>query len=389
MKWSYAIAALLALGCAASTFARQTDSKAPPAPPMDKVPSELPPARTPAPLDNPPVPKSLPPGDFQFEHDDASSMSQACGTCGTCGPCCIPQGYAPPLSYYATVDALFWSRSVGGAPLLLDQANQTLIDARNTLRFNVNTMPSLKIGKIIDEYVSIEAGFFGFYGWDANGRTVLDAVTAPLAAAPFPNLGVVFNPGDSQNFHYASSLTSFELNVREKFTDCFTALYGFRYLNLNENFVGTYIDQFGGFFGDYSTQTHNNLFGGQVGGEYTRCVSSNVNVTLHGNVGLYGNSADTRTAGSFLNPPFFAPDERQAFHAQVAFTSQLGGRASIQLTERLAARIGYQVMWLQGVALAPNQSVESDWIFLNGPAGISTRGQVFMRGALTGLEYVW
>jgi hypothetical protein len=302
----------------------------------------------------------------------------------------VPQGYVPPLGWYATLDTLILNRSIKDTALMIDSATgKTLFDASKVLEFGPKPAPSFTLGKILDDTLSVEASFLGCYGWHARGWTALDGVNGPTAQLPFPNLFLPFAGGETQSYEYRSDMTNIDLSLRQRLGNGFSALYGFHYLNLTENFSGTLNDATGAFFGDYRTRTSNNLYGLQLGGEYTRWFGNMFNITFHGKASLDGAYEKQGTNGSFLSGPFYTPDGRTATIGKVAYTAQTGIRTSLQLTDRLALRTGYQVMWIGGVALAPNQAIRNDWIFPNAAAGISSGSALFMHGALVGLEYVW
>ena len=58
----------------------------------------------------------------------------------------------------------------------------------------------------------------------------------------------------------------------------------------------------------------------------------------------------------------------------------------MQLTDHLALRGGYRLLWLDGVALASDQLAVSD--FANG-SGFNDSGNVFYHGAFAGFELAY
>ena len=71
----------------------------------------------------------------------------------------------------------------------------------------------------------------------------------------------------------------------------------------------------------------------------------------------------------------------------LAFCGEIGITLTYDLTERLSIRGGYQLLWLDGVALASQQPLFS----LTGPLDdhitTATNGDLFYNGAFAGLEY--
>ena len=69
-----------------------------------------------------------------------------------------------------------------------------------------------------------------------------------------------------------------------------------------------------------------------------------------------------------------------------AFLGEIGLVGVYQLTDTIALRAGYQLMWLDGVALASEQVQASN--FATG-TGADVHGDVFFHGALLGVEAQW
>ena len=69
----------------------------------------------------------------------------------------------------------------------------------------------------------------------------------------------------------------------------------------------------------------------------------------------------------------------------IAFLGEAGVVLTYAITQNLALRASYEAMWLEGVALAPEQIGASD--FVAGTASVDTHGGVFYQGGGVGLEY--
>ena len=103
-------------------------------------------------------------------------------------------------------------------------------------------------------------------------------------------------------------------------------------------------------------------------------------------VGLFGNAARQNSflKSSFESAPvFFASAAGQS--GQVAFVGEIGLTGDYRLSDRLLLRGGYQLLWIDGVALAPSQMPELNFTTQTGPP---TTGNVFYHGALSGQE-IW
>ena len=73
----------------------------------------------------------------------------------------------------------------------------------------------------------------------------------------------------------------------------------------------------------------------------------------------------------------------------VAFASNLGLRGSRVLTKHLRLRAAYEVLFLAGVALAPDQYSS---VSTNGPDAdyaVYSDGQLIAHGGTLGIEWIW
>jgi hypothetical protein len=69
-----------------------------------------------------------------------------------------------------------------------------------------------------------------------------------------------------------------------------------------------------------------------------------------------------------------------------ALIGELGVMGACYLTEHLALRGGYRLLWIDGAALATDQLAVSNFLT---HTGIDAAGDAFYHGPSAGLEYVW
>jgi Putative beta barrel porin-7 (BBP7) len=134
----------------------------------------------------------------------------------------------------------------------------------------------------------------------------------------------------------------------------------------------------------YRISAYNNLFGGQLGARISQACN-NWSYDLTGKAGVYGNDIFTsQTVGDFSG---FTLRHTKENVGQLAFLGDLELNGNYQFTPNWFLRGGYQVMWVEGLALAPNQLD-----FTNTPASgthVDKTGGLFMHGAHAGLMARW
>jgi hypothetical protein len=179
------------------------------------------------------------------------------------------------------------------------------------------------------------------------------------------------NHGSALLFDWSSRLYNVELNVRWNPCCRVTMLAGFRWANLREDLIGERV--IGSEFltvGD--VKTNNNLYGFQVGADARLWECGCFSINGLGKAGIYGNHAEQSSVYPELQEAFFASTNH------TAFIGELGLQARYQVTQSLALRAGYELLLLDGVAIAPAQ--------IGNRIGIDSNATVFYHGATAGLE---
>jgi len=182
------------------------------------------------------------------------------------------------------------------------------------------------------------------------------------------------NPASPLLFDWSSRLYNAELNVRWNPCCQVTMMAGFRWAELREDFIGGRVLD-SGFLPVGDIKTNNNLYGFQVGADARLWERGCFSINGLGKVGIYGNHAE-QTSDLHIGQ-FIGTGSASINHA--AFIGELGLQARYQVTQRLALRAGYELLWLDGVAIAPVQ--------FGNPVGIDSNATVFYHGATAGLEY--
>ena len=69
-----------------------------------------------------------------------------------------------------------------------------------------------------------------------------------------------------------------------------------------------------------------------------------------------------------------------------AFAGDVNLTAAYQLTKHVALHGGYQMLWIQGVAVAGDQPVAIDF---TDHSGMASNGGVFYHGAMASINVTW
>jgi hypothetical protein len=275
-----------------------------------------------------------------------------------------------------TADAIFLSRS-DPAPNVW--AFNTANPAQNLnaadLNFASQAGFDLALMRRLGPENALELRYFGVEQWTAaaSAATTSGELLRINAEVPvFTFSGTSIDGDGSSQFH------NVELNLRSSWNQWLDVLAGFRYAELDERGSLSLVNSAVPF--DYAVATRNRLYGGQVGGQawlWSPFESFRVDVT--GKAGIFGNQAAQHS--SYSTGLVTLPATGDASLA--AFIGELGINGACQLTDSLALRAGYRLLWVTDVALASEQLPASD--FANG-SGFDGTGDVFYHGAFVGLE---
>jgi hypothetical protein len=314
--------------------------------------------------------------------NDGQGKGNGCGCgCGD-GPC------VPAPDVYFTVGALVLTRDNAVRPQILVQNTTTGDNLLSTkdLDFDWFAGPSFVLGYRPTKMDAWELTYFGLQDFNSV-RSVFGAadLTVPGTLGTLGNFGPVgANPAPSViTVDYNSQIDDAELNYYWHH-DCENLMWmaGFRYFQLDEKFdlastvtgVGTSV---------YDIRTTNNMAGGQVGVRLkTECSFLEWDIT--GKAGAFGNSVGQ--AQTVFNTDGSAIGRGSAGDHQGvwAFVGDLGSNVNVNLCRNWSVMGGYNLMWVDGVALAPNQ------IDLIGTgAGLDRKDHVFYQGAHLALGCRW
>jgi hypothetical protein len=285
-----------------------------------------------------------------------------------------------------SADAMIMSRSGGKTSSLLINADESGEDQdgtdasgaelfnSNAFEFNWAAGPRVSVvGEDILFGCDLEAAFFGIDGWEA-----VQNITVPETGANFmvfnePSTTISLSPGDVVTYRYVSQLRSTEINARHPIYERLSVLMGFRYVELHEELASSVND-----VEVLDANVDNHMYGGQIGMNVAFINTCRLSIEGVVKAGVLGNYSD-------LTMSVIDTDRLADKRTHTAFLGELGLMGIVQVTNQLAMRGGYQVMWLDGIAIAGDQ-VEN---VTPSSAKPYIGGTLFYHGAFAGLEYAW
>ena len=301
-----------------------------------------------------------------------------------------------PCSYGYVEGLIYWRENgAGSRPLALDLNTGDILLNAGDLDFGATGGVRAVIGKQLGSGYTLEVGYMGLYDHSASAT-----VTGDNDLQLPGDLGLAVNNffgADIVDADYSSSLHSVEANLLCCDYSCrsscegpqrcreWAPFVGFRYLNFNEDFDLSSTDFQEG-TSVYEVNTRNNLFGGQLGGRY-RISQGEWSYEAVGKAGIFANAAE-QNAPAIVD---FLDVERRPAQSEsggnVAFVGEINLTGIYHINEVWGLRAGYNLMWLEGVALAPDQLDFTDTP--DSGTGLDTSGGVFLHGLSAGLEARW
>lgn len=271
-------------------------------------------------------------------------------------------------------------------PLVLDTTlppGQDVVLRVSDLDFNNQAGYRAMVGYCVDECTALEVGYLDL---DWNAQAVLTGTNNLAIPDALGLVSLDFFNADRMQVDYSSALQSIEVNLVKKFCRA-NLLAGFRHLALDESF-NIHPNDIQTGMSDYNIATKNDLFGVQIGMEIDRqCGRVGLDAVVK--AGIYANDAEQRQfvmdfpSGLFLRD-FATQGPVAASGTNAAFVGELGFSGTYDLTCNLTLRAGYNMVWIDGVALAPNQL---DFTFTpTSGTTLLTGGGLFLHGASFGLE---
>ncbi len=269
------------------------------------------------------------------------------GCCDAATGCCDDgcQPCAPAWSIRAA--AVFMKRqSPKSRAFITDFGN--VVFNYNQFEFDYQPGADISLIRNLDCCNALEVRYFGL--WDVDDSRRVGPITSG-------NSTLIIS-GD-----YDSQLHSGEINHRYICCDsCLTLLGGFRYLNLREQFHGNLLNPTTAV--DINSRTSNDLYGFQLGLDAVvlEGPSRRFRVNALAKGGVYYARSENLVSAALFDPNNTAGGSLFGSNTNaangVAFVGELGLLGSYQVTCNTSIQLGYQLLWLQDVAVASEQFIQ-------------------------------
>jgi hypothetical protein len=260
---------------------------------------------------------------------------------------------------------------------------------RNPLFFDSTTAEVFNTG---DLELSMEAGVrMGFYlcdpcgiDWNLDMFSVQDfqAVATRSDAGGMSDsfFGFTNGPFPSLTAEYESNLDSIEFNLRTRQWRRIAPIVGIRFVQVDERFNSLQdpVARTGSF-----SQADNELYGLQFGAQGLLCQGSCWRLESTVKAGPYYNDVDLIAS---VTPPAAATDSRKIDRSTTSLVGDLQVTLVCQLGPRANFWIGYRALWIDGIALGPNQT--NNFSFTTNVQTVDLSGVLYQGGDI-GVEFSW
>ncbi|MGC3969074.1 MAG: BBP7 family outer membrane beta-barrel protein [Pirellulales bacterium] len=246
--------------------------------------------------------------------------------------------------------------------------------------FNLESIPKLTIGKAFCDW-TIEAN--AIYKDDIDAHTDTTAGNVNSVWFGLQPIGSDYRLASGQRFELNDEFHSYEANVINT-VEFINWMVGVRYVEFNER-LGV-VSMQPGSMSNADIFTHNRMLGGQVG------LRAKYDWELYGfesnfKFGFYYNDANTGTRVRDFNNTVVIRDAQTNGQNEACLT-EFNVIFTYNPTMHFGLRAGYQFMYINEIALAPDQIIPAN-------DGIATgfqqnaKGDMFMHGPMLGAEWKW
>jgi hypothetical protein len=322
--------------------------------------------------------------------------------------CVPPPLYVSPYgTVYGSVEAVAFRRDWQPVQPIatLNTPTNTVFDT-HSLNFTSEPGIRLGLGTRINARYAVEAGFVGLLKWDEtraisnltpNSQGTNGNLFSPLTGfGNPPQLGLDYN--NFVSLQITSNFNTAELNVRQRFDTPpgimqATGVYGFRYIDISEGLVygsRSFSPVPLGSANGVNVTTKNNMYGVQAGGAVEFRIEPRAWVNFEAKGILCYNAASEQsvyTVGPVAGPSTSFTTQNSNNRAMLG--ADVSGSVLWKFTPILVGRLGYQGIFLDGLALAAQNFLHNAPFIPTGPTEVYRNGHLAFHGPFVGLTATW
>lgn len=296
-------------------------------------------------------------------------------------------GQCHEICWTATADGIILHRTPAGHQELLgDPVSGAVIWSASDLDYDYSGGPRVSIRGIDCEGYGLEIVYYGIQGWANEANVPNSALPNSIGILVIDKNSVA--PVSSAHLSQASKLQNGEANFRVPLFGKFSGLIGFRTIQLSDTYTADAVSSntFTAF--NQTIKTHNFLYGLQVGadGNLLQSEDGDWKLNVFVKAGAFFNWANQQSHLS--DPGGLGQIGVSIDGGQGSFLGETGVMLTRQVTKHLAARAGYEALWITGLA-QPTQQISQTDITGRTLSSIDTATPVFYHGATVGLELSW
>lgn len=334
--------------------------------------------------------------------ENAACVSGDCAACPPPSNSCVEAFVAHrPNGVYAIADFAPLTYDINHSVEIarLGPAGATALSTGD-LQSDFNAGARTTIGYVYSPCLRIEGGYFGTYSWEDT------AIATNLAANSQGGLGNLntilsgfanaagLSGNDLVTLGQLSAFNSQEANIRYWLDvppgpfDVSLTL-GFRHLSAKENLVLASRAGAGNIAGsdldnNLAVFTQNDLWGGQLGFQVAWLQSAHTWLEFDVKGMMFHNNA---SQNSVYTQEGVAPFLTARAQERTAWGGDIVAAYNIQFAPGLVLRLGYQAVFVNGLALSADNIQSDNTILRNGPAQLNDAGEVVYHGPIIGLMW--
>ena len=324
------------------------------------------------------------------------------------GPCFTPFVYESPLNTtYATADFIAFRRDWSPS-LTMATSGSPDNPVLGTHDLQVVFQPGLRVvvGRRLNDSIAVEGTFLGLLQWDeiqaVGNQTINSLGTAGNLFSPFTSFGdpaaVGFDYNNFASIRVMSSMNNAEINLRQQldtFAACFQAtwVYGVRYMNVRDQFqyrTRSLEPVAAGTTNFVDVLAKNSLIGLQTGGSGEIRLARRAWLQFEFKFLLMHNDAGQQT--EFTTDPLIGAGTTvtgSRSQGRVALGGDAAATLTWQVSTAIILRVGYQVIFVDGLALGADNFIQNIALITTDPTILSQDGHLAWHGPFAGVTATW